>query len=98
MKTNYLETIFCKSLNTNIKAFVGKKNIDILQEEATSFTIPSGMEFRPDKIAAYLYGDDTISWVLDLTNNFTDGIKEYYLYRQILVPSIKSIESLSTEE
>lgn len=98
MKTTYLETIFCKELNTNIKTFISAENISNLKKGATSFTIPSGMEYRPDKIAAYLYNNERMGWVIDLANGFTNGVKEYTLYRNILVPTQDAIDSLKTEE
>jgi len=34
-------------------------------------------EYRPDKIAYYLWGLQDLSWVLDIVNDFTNGISEY---------------------
>jgi hypothetical protein len=34
-------------------------------------------EYRPDKIAFNLWGDQTMSWVLSAINNFYSGIREY---------------------
>lgn len=34
-------------------------------------------EYRPDKIALRIYGDETLDWVIDEANSFDHGVKEY---------------------
>lgn len=41
-------------------------------------------QYRPDKIAFYLFGDEFGDWILDRINSFTHGIEEYYAGREIL--------------
>jgi len=39
--------------------------------------ITPSQEFRPDKIAHALFGSPDLSWVLDIINDFTNGISDY---------------------
>ena len=39
--------------------------------------------YRPDKIAFRLWGNQYLSWVLDVINNFSHGIQEYTIGRSI---------------
>lgn len=40
-------------------------------------------EFRPDKIAYNIWGNQLLSWVLNQINYFTHGIQEYTAGREI---------------
>jgi len=40
-------------------------------------------EYRPDKIAYNLWGNQLLSWVLNEINHFTHGIQEYTKGREI---------------
>jgi len=48
-----------------------------------NYIIKPEEQYRPDKIAYNLWGNQYSSWILDLINNFTHGIQEYYMGRQI---------------
>lgn len=45
--------------------------------------ILSEEQYRPDKIMYNLVGDQSLDWVLDCINHFTNGIEEYYAGREI---------------
>ena len=56
---------------------------DIIGTETVLYTYVKANEiYRPDKIAQRLWGYDD-SWVLDILNNFNNGIKEYTLGTRI---------------
>lgn len=93
-KTNYEESIFCDALNDNIKGFIPNEISTILKEYSTKEKILKGMEYRPDKVAAYYLGNPNYSWIIDLANNFTEGIKEYRLGRTILIPNLNDVRPL----
>lgn len=40
-------------------------------------------QYRPDKIAFNLLGNQSLSWVFDCINFFKNGIEEYYAGREI---------------
>jgi len=69
-------------------------NIDfrIYESYYKSYKILADEQYRPDKIAWKLLGSQDFSWILDLINNFENGIKEYeqnkiikYLDMQFLI-------------
>ena len=86
-KNDFIGTIYNKELDANIKGFFSADKVKILRENSTTGQIFQGMEFRPDKVAAYYLGDETMSWAISLANNFTQGIEDYYLGRQIRIPT-----------
>ena len=92
-KTSYLEDIYSGELDTEIKAFVKKKVIELIRNEdnCKSGSVLQGMEYRPDKIAAYYLGDERLGWMIDIANDFTDGIQEYWLGRILKIPLIEKI-------
>lgn len=96
-KNDYINNIYSEELKTDIKGFFSKNNINTLQEEVTFGSVLQGMEYRPDKLAAYYLGNERLGWILDLTNNFNEGIKEYYLGRKIKIPSRNAILKLVKE-
>lgn len=112
-KNDYISTIYSKEIGEKIKGFLSINNILKLRENAIStikrpggqpqkIVVLPGMEYRPDKIAAYYLSDDlnsrlgneTLGWLIDITNGFFGGIKDYYLGRELLIPSTESIEEL----
>lgn len=97
-KYSYIENVYCDSLGENIKGFFDRENCDILKENSESRIILPGMEYRPDKVAAYYLGSPNYSWLIDLANDFDNGIKDYRLGRSILVPKIDTIYTLLTKE
>ncbi len=57
-------------------------------------TIEAKHRFRADKIADQEYGDEKLTWVIDLFNNFSHGFKEYEVGRKIKVPTIKTLREM----
>jgi len=94
---DYITNVRCDALNDDIKGFFERVNCDILKEHSTTGTILSGMEYRPDKVAAYYLGGTNYSWMIDLANDFTEGIKDYYKGREILIPDIDTVYTLLME-
>ena len=91
---DYITNVKSKELDDNIKGFFERVNCDILKKNSTTGKILSGMEYRPDKVAAYYLGGSNYSWLIDLANDFTEGIKDYYKGREILIPNIDVVYSL----
>lgn len=86
-KNDFVKDIYCKELNTNIKGFLSDSQIKVLRENSTNGQVMQGMEYRPDKIAAYYLGDERLSWAVSAANNFQNGIQDYYLGRSIKIPT-----------
>lgn len=87
MKNDYVGEIYCKELETKIKGFLTAEQLEILRENSTTGSIMQGMEYRPDKVAAYYLGDETMYWAITAANNFQKGIEDYYLGREIKIPT-----------
>ena len=90
-KYSYVDNIFCRELGTNIKGFFPAEKMKILTENATEGVVFKGTEYRPDKLAFYYLGDESLGWVISLTNYFIHGIEDYWLGRKILIPTKESI-------
>lgn len=86
VKNDFIGTIYCKELDTNIKGFMSAKCLEIIKEDCKDGYVMQGMEYRPDKIAAYYLGDERLGWLIDIANGFSDGIKSYYLGRKLKIP------------
>lgn len=97
MKNDYIGTIYCGELDTEIKSFLSAEKLKILRENSVARKILQGMEYRPDKIAAYYLGDETAGWAVSAANNFENGISDYYEGRSILVPTSEAFTLLSEE-
>lgn len=93
-RIDFEETNYCDALNTNIKGFVPPEIFNILHDNSDIKSIPKNMEYRPDKLSAYYYGDPNMSWIIDFANKFTNGIKDYYAGRKILVPNLDAVQGL----
>jgi len=69
----------------NIPKFSDYKN------KYSTYIIRTNEEFRPDKISYSLYGDDSLSWVIDEINKtsdfsfYTNGKKIFYLPYDYLI-------------
>lgn len=96
-KSDFVNNIYCSELDTDVKGFFSKRNINVLKTDYTKGTVLQGMEFRPDKLASYYLGDERLGWILDLANDFKNGIKDYYLGREIIIPTRKAIMLLKKE-
>ena len=55
-KYDYAGTVYCDSLGIDIAGFFDRENCEILKENSTVQVVPIGMQFRPDKVAAYYLG------------------------------------------
>lgn len=95
MKSDYLGKIWCEELGVDIKSFLTPEKLKILRENSMSGSVMVGMEFRPDKVAAYYLGDERLMWAISAANNFQNGIKDYYLGRKILIPTDEAFIKLS---
>lgn len=60
----------------------------------STFKITPQFEYRPDKIAFKFYGDASLSWVLIYANNFSQGMGDFFLNREILIPEMSIVNSL----
>ena len=98
MKYTFVDNFFCKELNTNIKGFMNKSNIDALQNNFTYGYVLPEMEYRPDKLAAYYMGDSNLAWSIVIANGFVNGIKDFTLGRKIKIPNEKAALSLKEVE
>lgn len=59
-----------------------------------TITIDAQYRFRPDKLADEEYGDEKLSWVIDLFNNFEHGFKEYEVGASIKIPTIATLREM----
>lgn len=97
-KNDFIDKIYNKELDTDIKGFFSTENIKILRENSTKGQVMVGMEYRPDKVAAYYLGDERMSWAISLANNFIQGIEDYYLGREILIPTENAFIKLTANK
>lgn len=88
---DYTSTIYSDKLKQDIKGFMSADNIRILRENSTIQTIPFGMDYRPDKVAAYFLGSENLAWMITLASGFENGIKDYYYARKIRVPNLDTV-------
>ena len=93
-KYDYVDDIYCDALDDNIKGFFDRENCEILKNNSSVGQILTGMEYRPDKVSAYYLGGSDYSWMIDLANDFVNGIEDYYLGRKILIPDIDTVAAL----
>lgn len=92
-KTNFLDEIYTEELHTEIKAFLKSKVLELIRDEnnCSEGSVLQGMEYRPDKLAAYYMGDERLGWMIDVANDFANGIQEYYLGRKVKIPVLEKI-------
>lgn len=58
------------------------------------FTIPIGLQYRPDLIAYRFFRDASLDWVLTYVNNFTNSPEDYYTGNTILIPELNRIKQV----
>ena len=75
LKNNFINNIYCEELDTDIKSFLTAKQLKILKEHSTEGYVLQGMEFRPDKVAAYYLGDERLGWAISAASGFINGWK-----------------------
>jgi len=51
-------------------------------------------EFRPDKIAYRVFGNQNLHWILDVLNDFPNGITEYTRGKTIKYVSLAQLQNL----
>lgn len=94
---DFIETIENPALinNKKMKGFMDKSFIKLfLDGKQTISNIPSGFQYRPDKLAAYYYDDPTYYWVFTFVNNFENGIEDYIEGREIIIPNPSTVKSI----
>lgn len=87
LKNTFVDNIYCNELDTNIKGFLRADQLKILREHSTVGYVLQGMEFRPDKVAAYYLGDERLGWAISAASGFINGIKDYREGRKISIPT-----------
>lgn len=97
MKNSYIGNIYCPELDTNVKSFLLEDQLKILRENYYTGTVMQGMEYRPDKVAAYYLGDERMMWAISAANNFENGIEDYYAGRSIKIPNNTAFLKLTAE-
>lgn len=87
LKNTIINNIYCNELDTDIKGFLNSKQLKILREHSTTEYVLQGMEYRPDKVAAYYLGDERLGWAISAASGFMNGIRDYIEGKKILVPT-----------
>ena len=87
LKNSFINNIYCEELDTNIKSFLTAKQLKILKEHSMEGYVLQGMEFRPDKVAAYYLGDERLGWAISAASGFINGIQDYREGRKVLIPT-----------
>jgi hypothetical protein len=82
------ESIYSDELKTDVMGFVDVSNVTSYKSTATTGKVLKGMEYRPDKISAYYLGTSKYAWLISMLNNFTNGVQDYYLGRDLLIPTL----------
>lgn len=91
----YIETLINPATNNKIKGFVTKEFIELFLDGNEIITnIKDGFQYRPDKLAYYYYNNSTYYWILTFVNNFENGIEDYVVGKQIIVPSPTTVKSI----
>lgn len=93
---NFIETITNPAINNKeMKSFVTKEFINkFLDGNETITYIQEGFQYRPDKLASYYYNDSTYYWILTFVNNFINGIEDYVLGKEIIIPHPNTVKSI----
>lgn len=71
--------------NIEYKAIAFIQNFSSLDILLTD-TVQDNEQFRPDKISYRLYGQPDFDWVLNITNGFDHGFKEYTIGKTFKYP------------
>ena len=91
MRYNYSGEIYNSIINSNVKDFLDYSLIEKLSFDSTEGMVLQGMEYRPDKISEYYLGSSSYAWAITLINKFSEGVKEYTLFRKIKIPSLNTL-------
>jgi hypothetical protein len=87
LKNSFINNIYCEELDTDVKGFLTAKQLKILKEHSTEGYVLQGMEFRPDKVAAYYLGDERLGWAISAASGFINGIQDYREGIKVLIPT-----------
>ena len=82
------ESIYSDELEANVMGFIDISKITEYKSTAKTGKVLKGMEYRPDKISAYYLGTSKYAWLISMLNNFTNGVQDYYLGRDLLIPTL----------
>ena len=89
---DHIDNMYNGNIDMTVKGFMERDYINqFLDGSESTGVVLQGMEFRPDKIAAYYYGDPSLFWVISVVNNFDKGIQDYYGGREFILPSLNRI-------
>ena len=93
---DFIETVTNPAINNKeIKGFITKDFIKkFLDGRESVSNIQHGFQYRPDKLAAYYYNNPTYYWILTYVNNFENGIEDYVLGKEIIVPHPDTVRSI----
>ena len=88
-KYDFVKSIYSKEIGDSIKGFLPNTLLESLKEDPNKQIgqVLLGMEYRPDKVAAYYLGDEKMFWAISAANSFQNGIRDYYEGRDILIPN-----------
>lgn len=81
---------YSEDIKHEMKGFPERKDINNIGISGTGRVL-KGMEYRPDKVAQYYLGDGSYAWAIFFVNNFTNGISELRLGREIKLPKIGNL-------
>lgn len=92
---NYIENLYNGNIDMTTKGFLDRTFISqFLDGNETVGTVLKGMAYRPDKVAAYYYGDQSLFWIISAVNNFDLGIQDYYEGRTFYLPTLDRINTI----
>lgn len=94
-----IETIINPILNyKKSKGFPSVEFINsFLDGKEKVIQIPNGFQYRPDKLAELYYKDSTYYWIISYVNNFDNGIEDYIVGRDVIIPNAKTVISIMGE-
>ncbi len=72
--------------NDNYVYMVRTPNFADTSLDVTYDAVLPNEEYRPDKIALRIYGDEKLDWVIDEANSFNHGVEEYKRGTKLRLP------------
>lgn len=85
-RTEAENNLYNPILKENTKGFIDNSIKEQLQNNFTYGYVLRGMEYRPDLVAYYYFGDPRKAWMITVANNFRNGIKDYTSGRKLKIP------------
>lgn len=80
--TDYSST-FIDTENNIFSGLAYVPDLSVYQQYFKEHIVTDAQEYRQDKIAYELWGSQDAGWVLDVINDFTNGVSEYWSGRAI---------------